>query len=179
MKFLLIYGPPAVGKLTVAEEVSRLTGMRVLDNHATVNAVQPVFDFDTDSYRHVLRTVRLAIIEEAARQDVSIVSTFVYLPISTPYIDLLSEVLTRCGCMLSLLRLTADREVLRSRVLGENRPGRQKISTVAELEAYLDSHAVDHAIPERFSLIIDNSTLSATETAERAIRHFGLAPVAQ
>ena len=32
MKLIIIYGPPAVGKLTVAEELSRRTGFKILQN---------------------------------------------------------------------------------------------------------------------------------------------------
>jgi replication-associated recombination protein RarA len=45
MKLLFLYGPPAVGKLTVAREVSALTGYRLFHNHLTVNLTLAVFDF--------------------------------------------------------------------------------------------------------------------------------------
>jgi hypothetical protein len=151
-----------------------MTGMRLLDNHSTINAVRTVFDLDTEPYRRVLRTVRLAIIEECAREQVSLVSTFVYThPVSLPYIELLRGLLGRYNSDLHLLRLIADRGVLDLRVLGENRSEQRKISTTARLESYLSSHDVEHIIPDT-GLIIDNSTLSPTDVAERAILHFNL-----
>ncbi len=36
-----LYGPPAVGKLTVATELQRLTGFRLFHNHLTVDALRP------------------------------------------------------------------------------------------------------------------------------------------
>jgi replication-associated recombination protein RarA len=32
---LLLYGPPAVGKLTIAKEIARLTGFKVAHAHLT------------------------------------------------------------------------------------------------------------------------------------------------
>jgi len=39
MELLFIYGPAAVGKLTVARELAKLTGFRLFHNHLTVDAV--------------------------------------------------------------------------------------------------------------------------------------------
>jgi predicted kinase len=44
-KLLLLYGRPAVGKLTVAREVAALTGGRLFHNHLTVNLALSVFEF--------------------------------------------------------------------------------------------------------------------------------------
>ena len=37
MQFVVLYGRPAVGKLTVARELSALTGYAVFDNHLVVD----------------------------------------------------------------------------------------------------------------------------------------------
>lgn len=44
-RMIFLYGPPAVGKLTVANLVSERTGFRVLHNHLTIDAITPVFAF--------------------------------------------------------------------------------------------------------------------------------------
>src|SRR6185436_2114240 len=114
----MIYGPPAVGKLTVAKEISRLTGLKLFDNHLTVNAVQPIFGWNSESYFRTLRAVRLTVIAEAARQEIDLVGTMVYLhPGSLPYIEQLEELLASLGAELCLLRLTAERAVLDKRVV--------------------------------------------------------------
>jgi len=35
MKLVFIYGPPAVGKLTVANALAKVTGFKVFHNHLT------------------------------------------------------------------------------------------------------------------------------------------------
>ena len=39
MKLVVLHGPPAVGKLTVARELARLTGWRLFHNHLVVDAL--------------------------------------------------------------------------------------------------------------------------------------------
>jgi len=40
MRLVYLYGPPGVGKLTVARELVALTGLKLLHNHLTVNLVK-------------------------------------------------------------------------------------------------------------------------------------------
>ena len=42
---VVIFGPPAVGKMTVGREVARLTGYKLFHNHMTVEPVLEVFEF--------------------------------------------------------------------------------------------------------------------------------------
>jgi hypothetical protein len=41
---VFLYGA-AAGKLTVANEIARLTGFKVFHNHLSMDAVLPVFEF--------------------------------------------------------------------------------------------------------------------------------------
>ncbi len=50
MKLVFIYGPPAVGKLTVATELVKLTGFKLFDNHVSIDFVKSVFEFGTRRY---------------------------------------------------------------------------------------------------------------------------------
>jgi cytidylate kinase len=50
MDLVSIHGPVAAGKLTVARELSHLTGFRLFHNHLTVDAVAAVFDFGSEPF---------------------------------------------------------------------------------------------------------------------------------
>ena len=63
MKLIFIYGPPAVGKLTVAKKLAQLTGYTVFHLHQTIDLVTQFFPQGTAAYSHVTRIIRLAIIE--------------------------------------------------------------------------------------------------------------------
>ena len=45
MKFVLLFGPPAVGKMSVGRELEKITGLRLFHNHMTIELVVPFFDF--------------------------------------------------------------------------------------------------------------------------------------
>src|SRR5690349_2095886 len=70
-----LYGPPAVGKLTVALELQRGTGYRLFHNHLTVNALRAVFDFGSTAFNEVIHRVRLDVFETAARNHVDVIFT--------------------------------------------------------------------------------------------------------
>jgi hypothetical protein len=56
-----IYGPPAVGKLTVAEQLAALTGYALFPNHLTFNAVAAVVPPSSRSFE-TLNRVRLPLV---------------------------------------------------------------------------------------------------------------------
>jgi hypothetical protein len=78
VKLVYLYGPPRVGKLTVAEVLIARTGFKLLHNHLTVNLVRSVFAFNSEPYVRLLRQFRREIPAEAARSEVDLVVTGVY-----------------------------------------------------------------------------------------------------
>ncbi|MCH7663235.1 MAG: shikimate kinase, partial [Chloroflexi bacterium] len=43
MKFIILFGPLAVGKMTVGQELEKLTGLKLFHNHLTIELVLPFF----------------------------------------------------------------------------------------------------------------------------------------
>ncbi len=39
MRLVILFGPPAVGKMTVGYELEKLTGLRLFHNHMTVDPI--------------------------------------------------------------------------------------------------------------------------------------------
>lgn len=69
MKFVLIFGPQAVGKMTVGQELAKVTGLKLLHNHMTIELVQPFFDFSTDTGKKLVRHFREEICKEVAASN--------------------------------------------------------------------------------------------------------------
>jgi hypothetical protein len=79
MDLLVIFGPPAVGKMTVGREVCRLTGYKLFHNHMTVEPVLELFEFGSPSFTRLVSEFRTRVIEEAADSDLpGLVFTFVW-----------------------------------------------------------------------------------------------------
>ena len=51
MKFILIIGPQAVGKMTVGHELEKITDLKLFHNHMTIELLHPFFGFGTETWR--------------------------------------------------------------------------------------------------------------------------------
>jgi hypothetical protein len=78
VRLLVIFGPPAVGKMAVAAEVARRSEFRLFHNHATIEPLLDVFDFGTPAFDTLLREFRFRVVEEAAASGTDVVATLVW-----------------------------------------------------------------------------------------------------
>ncbi len=79
MDFIIVFGPPAVGKMTVGQELSRLTGYPLLHNHMTIDLVTELFDFGTPQFHRLVPAFRQMLVAEAAASDLpGLIFTFVW-----------------------------------------------------------------------------------------------------
>jgi len=51
MKFVLIFGPQAVGKMTVGQELEKITGLKLFHNHMTIELLVPFLGFSAEMWR--------------------------------------------------------------------------------------------------------------------------------
>jgi len=69
MTLVVIFGPPAVGKMTVGMELERRTGLRLFHNHMAVDPVLQFFPFGSPAYSKLVSEFRRRIFEEVAAGD--------------------------------------------------------------------------------------------------------------
>jgi hypothetical protein len=176
MKLVFIYGPPAAGKLTVATELGRITSFAVFDNHLSLDCVLPVFGFGTRSLGELVEQIRLSVIEEAAREGVDVIFTFVYAhPEDIGYVERICSAVERHAGAICLVQLTCTRDAQEDRVEQPDRARRKKVNSVGLVRALNESSELFASIPGRESLSIDTTHLPPTEAAERIALHYGLA----
>src|SRR5262245_63209690 len=72
---VFIFGPSAVGKMTVGQELKRLTGHRLLYNHMVVDLVTEFFDFGTPGFHRLAEPFTRQIIEACAEQGGGLLTT--------------------------------------------------------------------------------------------------------
>lgn len=63
-KFIVILGPPAVGKMTVGQEICKLTNFKLFHNHLIIDAILPLFDFESINFKQLVNEFRTRIFEE-------------------------------------------------------------------------------------------------------------------
>lgn len=67
--FIQIIGPQAVGKMTVGQELSKITGYKLLYNHMTIEVVRKIFDYDKKSFRKINSVIRYEIFKEFSKSN--------------------------------------------------------------------------------------------------------------
>ena len=165
-RLVFLYGPPAVGKLTVAKALAELTGFRVLHNHVTLDAVASVLPFGSDAFFAVVERLREDLLEAAAREGIDLIYTFVYAPVDRQHVERAAAAYEHVGGSVLFVRLTAPPEVLRRRVGKADRREHQKIVDVDTLDDVLREYDVYASVAGRDSLTIDLAANSAAEAAD-------------
>ena len=71
MKFVLIFGPQAVGKMTIGHELEKITGLKLFHNHMTIEIIAPLFGYGSKSPVGIklVSLFRRKIFEEFAKSD--------------------------------------------------------------------------------------------------------------
>jgi chloramphenicol 3-O-phosphotransferase len=176
VKLLLLYGPPAVGKLTVARELSTLTGFPIFHNHLVVDALLAVFPFGSPEFIKLREKFWLEVLTEAASAHLPGV-IFTFAPESTvseSFVGHLVERLEGLGTPVSLVSLNATDQVIEDRVSGESRRQHGKIHQPDRYRELRAAGAFAYP-PITPHLEVDTSLLSPAESAARIAAGLGLA----
>lgn len=183
---VIVFGPPAVGKMAVGLELQRLTGLRLFHNHMSVDLALRFFAFGTPPFGRLVRDVRRRVFEEVAASDLpGLVFTFVWSlgdSRDRAFIDELTPIFSQRGAQVCFAELEATQtERLRRNEtplrLAEKAPKRNLVESRAHLIDLDRQHRLntsgDFFYPDRH-LKIENSALEPTAVAERIIDRFRL-----
>lgn len=168
-RLIFLYGPPAVGKLTVARAIARRAGFRVLHNHLTIDPVAEVLDFGTPVFWETVRRFRGELLEAAAGEGVDLVYTYVFAPGDEPHVERAAGAYESVGGSVLFVRLSAPRAELLKRVTSADRRLHGKPSDPETLERILAEHDLFEPIPGRESLEIDLGSMSADDAAAKIL----------
>ena len=176
MRLVYLYGPPGVGKLTVASELVALTGFKLFHNHLTVDLVRSVFPLNSEPYTRLVRQLRRDMVAEAARAGINLVFTGVYLGTEEQLaaIRRFIEPVDASGGVVQLVQLTCRLDVWRARVPNESRRALNKLTDpdrALGLFAGGDPFAV---MPIEPVLTVDTTHLPPSQAAARIVAHYGL-----
>lgn len=175
MKLLFIHGSPAVGKLTLAKALLRIVPGRLMDNHAVIDFVRTIFDFDAPGFWQLIHDVRYSAFDAAAASGVPLlVTTFCYVePEDRDQFGKFEAIMQRRGGELLPVFLHCSREEAMRRIGNPDRVERRKMASGEALANYLDRHHFT-AAPRADCLKLDTSVTPADVTAQRIVEHFGL-----
>lgn len=185
-QFVLIFGPPAVGKMTVGAALSERTGLPLFHNHMTVELILPFFGMETPAYARLVDEFRTRIFEEVAASDgPGIIFTFAWdlgNPRNKERVDRWTSIFQARGAQISYVELFAT---LEARLARNQDPSRlaQKPSKrdIAASQAWLLKSDRERRLNSNGDfyysdchLRIDNTHLSPDDVAVRVQGHLEL-----
>jgi hypothetical protein len=77
-ELLVLFGPPAVGKMTVGRAICAASDFRLFHNHHTIEPLHEIFGQQSPAFRTLNGEFRRRVIEEAAANGVRLVFTTVW-----------------------------------------------------------------------------------------------------
>ena len=176
MKLIVIYGPPAVGKLTVAKELAKITGYRVLHNHLVIDMVESVFSRDSPMFWKLIDSYRIDLIGKAAANDEKgIILTSVNIKGKDDnFIKDILKTMENHGGETHFVRLMCEMDEIKRRLVNPSRRSYGKLTDAKVFDEFVSQNDVFAPIEFVESLEIDNTELPVNKTVIMIKRHCGL-----
>ena len=182
MKLVFIIGSGAVGKMTVGQELMKLTGLRLFHNHMTIEPVIELFGTYNGKVVSELREVFFR--EFAASDQKGMIFTYMWAfdhQSDWDYVEHVKEIFAPYGTEYYCVELVAPMEVRLARNVSENRLAnkRSKLDIEASNERIRSEEnyrlvSYEGEVPFDNYLRIDNTDISAEEAAKLIQKTFGL-----
>ena len=166
--FVVIYGPPASGKLTVAQQLSQLTKLKLFHNHLTVDLLLSVFEFGSPAFVTLREQIWRSVMLEACAAKIGLIFTFApERTVSEGFLNLLIDEATACGADVRLVELVCSESKIEQRLAGRSRKQFGKLSSIKEYRKLRAAGAF--AVPNTLTpdLTIDTSVSTPKASAAR------------
>jgi hypothetical protein len=168
MRLIFIYGMPATGKLTVAEELARLTGYKLFHNHLVVDLLLSTFEFGSEAFVELREEIWLGVFREAARAKVAGL-IFTFNPEKTVregFVEQAVETVEVEGGRVDFVELVCPIDELRRRMGSESRLKYRKLSSVELFDKLEAEGEFDTAHMPLAAVTIDTCSTAPGEAAE-------------
>lgn len=185
MKLIILIGPPAVGKMTVGQELENVSGYKLFHNHITIEMVAPFFGYSTSTGRQLVKKIRDEFFNAFSESDEEgYIFTYVWAfgeAGEREYIEGLTAKFELKGHEVFWIELEADLDERMKRNRSENRlkhkPTKRDIdwsdnNLLTTAENYrLNSY--EGEIGKSKYLRIDNTEMSAVQAANKIWSYVG------
>lgn len=182
---IIICGPQAVGKMTVAENLRDKLKYNMMMNHDSIEVSDKIFGFGTPAQKEFNVAFREKAFELAVKHDVDLIFTYVCafeMPQERSYLSEVADLFTANGGNFYFAELSASLEVRLARNETPHRMERKaskrdiawsKSNLLRDIERHrLNSN--DGEIWFQNHIKIDNTSLRPDEVADIIIEKFGL-----
>jgi hypothetical protein len=178
MKLIFIYGMPATGKLTVAQELVAITGYKLFHNHLVVDMLQTVFEFGSPEFVALREEMWLSVFEHACRAQLpGLIFTFAPEATVRPaFIANAQSTVTVAGGEVDFIELTCPLPELKRRMGSLSRLQYKKLTSVPLFEQLHEEGSFDASYMPTPKLSIDTSDNQPARAALQIARALNLLP---
>ena len=182
---IIISGPQAVGKMTVAEKLKEQIGYSLMVNHDSIEVSDKIFGKGTDAQRELNQSIRKSTFEIALKYNLDMIFTYVLvydLPEEIEYLNSLKTMFEKSGGNFYFVELEADLKTRLERNITphrlEEKPTKRDIEwskrdLLSTMEKYrLNSKEGEVLFPTHIK--INNTNLSPDEVSDIIIERFNL-----
>jgi len=186
MKLIIIFGPHAVGKMTVGQELEKITGLKLFHNHMTIDLVANFFDFSTPQGKRLVNLFRQEIFEEVSKSDLDgLIFTYMWAfdeQSDWDYINNVCSLFEARGSEIYFVELEADYDLRIERNKSPNRldnkPTKRDVkhseNLFRKLEQMYRLNSYKDEIQKKNYLRINNTHISPEDVAQmfRILSHY-------
>lgn len=182
---IVVSGPQAVGKMTVAEKIKEKIGYSLMTNHDSIELSIKIFESGSNAQRELNKIIRQNAFQIAAKNNINMIFTFVTafdMQSDLDYLNELRELFEQTGGNFYFVELKADvktrleRNVTPHRLeskLSKNNIEWSNNELVESMNKYR-LNSIDGEVICPNHIKIDNTNLSPEEVADTVIQKFGL-----
>ena len=184
---VIIIGPHAVGKMTVGQELAKITDLRLFHNHMSIELTRKLFAHSEKEWSVLNETIRKTVFELFAKGDFpGLIFTYMCafdLQSEFDYLQNVIDLFQSKGADCYVVELCADFEERLVRNKSENRllhkeSKRDLAWSEAEMRKTSEKYRLNsyegETLPFENYLKIDNTHLPPDEVAHRICEHFGI-----
>ena len=182
---IVVSGPQAVGKMTVAEKIKERLGYSLMINHDSIEVSDKIFGIGNPAQRELNRIIRKGAFDTAIKYDIDMIFTFVTAFDSKEdieYLNNLKDMFEKTGGQFYFVELEADvktrleRNVTPHRLKSKftkNDVEKSQKDLLETMEKYrLNSNDGELICPNHIK--INNTNLEPEAVAEQVINYFQL-----
>jgi len=182
---IIVSGPQAVGKMTVAESLRDKIGYSLMVNHDSIEVSDKIFERGSDAQKELNKLIRANAFQTAIKYDIDMIFTFVTAydcQEDIEYLNSLRSMFEATGGSFYFVELSADLQTRLERNVTPHRLAskftkndieRSTKDLLETIEKYrLNSNEGETICPNH--LKINNTNLSPDEVSNIIIEKFGL-----
>ena len=184
---VIILGPHAVGKMTVGQELAKITDLRLFHNHMSIELTRKLFAHAEKEWSVLNETIRQTVFELFAKGDFpGLIFTYMCafdMQEEFDYLHKLIDLFESNGADCYVVELCADFDVRLQRNKSENRllhkeSKRDLAWSEAEMRRTSEKYRLNsydgENLPFENYMKIDNTTLAPDEVAKIIQTHFAI-----